>query len=203
MSLLDKIKSVFGKKAEIRSGALSPEQVKEKIQSAGIGKVVEIIRIGYDGEIDDMPLIMQIIEIEDDYFIGKIVNPERDMIEDTSDTVIYAKKGGGTIEYYYNDGDIKDIIISNDEEILTSSKNLEELREILEAIEVDDPVLVCYWNKSSHGTVNALGVLKDKNLENGSFKVELTSINNIELEKKQEINLDLNKDLIIDIQYAG
>jgi hypothetical protein len=204
MGFLEAVKNMFTrKKIDIRPGALAPEEVKKKIREIGEGKIVEIIRIGYDGEIDDIPLIVKILEIRDEYFIGKVVNPEREMIEETSDTVVYAKKGGGVIEYYYSDGDIKDIVVSHDEEILETSKNVEELKEIFSAIEVGDPVLICYWDRDKHGTINVLGILKTKDEKEGVFEIELRSINNIELEKKETRTFDINKDLIIDIQYAG
>lgn len=203
MGLLGKIKNLFKKKSEYRKGALPPEEVKKRIKEIGENKVVEIIRIGYDDEIDDMPLILQIKDIQEDYFVGKVINPEREMIEKNSENVVYAKKGGGVIEYRYDDGDIKDIVVSKDEEILQNSKNIEELKEMLQAIEINDPVLICYWDKESHGTINTKGKLVEKKIENYSFKIEIESINNIELQKKQVISFDLQKDLIIDIQYAG
>lgn len=204
MGILDSVKSLFTRKQqELRPGAMPPEEVKKRIREIGEDKIIEIIRIGYDGEIDDIPLIVRILEIQDEYFIGKVINPERELIEETSESVVYAKKGGGVIEYYYSDGDIHDIIESRDEEILETAKNIEELKEIFEAIELEDPILVCYWDRSKHGTINVLGILKSKDQEKGTFEIELQSINNVELEKKQTRKFDLNKDLIIDIQYAG
>lgn len=202
MGLLDSLKQIFRKKSPLRPGALKPAEVKRRIQEIGPGKVVEIIRIGYDGEIDDIPLIMQIIEVRDDYFTGKIINPERDFIEKNSSTLVYARRGGGVIEYSYADGDIKDIILSRDEEILQNAKNLEELKELLTAIEINDPVLICFWDKNSHGTINAHGKLIHKDMNQLTFSIQIDSINFVELEQKQVLDFDLKKDLVIDLQYA-
>ncbi len=40
----------------VRGGAMSPDELKKKIESIGVGKQIEISRVGYDGALDDMPI---------------------------------------------------------------------------------------------------------------------------------------------------
>ncbi len=53
------------------------------------------------------------------------------MIESATRQLIYAKKGGGVIEFNYNDGDIKEIAVSQDQELLEKERDLSSLKEIL------------------------------------------------------------------------
>ncbi len=191
------------KKTEIRKGAMSPEKVKKTINEIGANKIIEITRIGYDGEIDDMPLMAKIIDISDDYFTVVVINPERSMIEDSTSQTVYAKKGGGRIEFNYDDGDIYSLEVSKDEEELKEAKDIEMLKEMVIAMDKDDPVLVCYWDAERRGVINVQGIFMDKSDDNKSFLIHLTSVNNIELEEKRDLNFNLDKDLVIDIQYAG
>ncbi len=192
-----------GKKAtQIRPGAMTPEQVKKRIEEIGVGKQVEIIRVGFDGEIDDMPLIVEILLITNDGFTGKIVNLEREIIESATEKLVYAKKGGGIIDFHYDDGDIKEINISKDQELLEQERNVDSLREIVTALDVGDTVLVAYYDAKNQGTVNAEGKLLEKEEDGRRFKLQIEKINKIELEKKLEKTFDVEKDIVIDIEMV-
>lgn len=184
----------------LRPGAMTPEQVKQKIESIGEGRVVEIIRIGYDGQIDDMPLIVEITGIYPSGFSGRIVNVEREMIEKGTSKLVYARRGGGTIEFRYDDGDIKEIKESEDEEFLTEERDIASLKEILSALEKGDRVLIAYYEAKHRGSVNAEGTILEKSADNTKFKILLEKINRIELEDKMEREFDIEKDLVIDIE---
>ncbi len=191
-----------GVKAETRPGAMSPEQVKAKINEIGIGKQIEILRIGYDGEIDDMPIIVEILDIYEDGFSGKIVNVERQMIESATEKLVYAKKGGGIIHFRFDDGDIKEITVSQDEQLLQQERNIEALKEILNALDIGDRVMIAYYDEKERGTLNAEGVLLEKSEDGHTFRLQLEKINRIELEKKITKTFSIDKDLVIDIEIV-
>ena len=92
----------------IRKGAMQPDEVRRIINQIGIGKQIEIMRIGYDGTLDDMQVIVEILDISNHGFTGRIINLERSMIEGATRNLVYAKKGGGVLEFNFNDGDIKE-----------------------------------------------------------------------------------------------
>ncbi len=186
---------------KVRPGALLPEEVKKQIKEIGLGKQVQIIRVGFDGSIDDMPIIIEIIDIDEEGFTGRVVNPERQMIESATKSVVYAKHGGGIISFRYDDGDIKEILLSQDEVILEEERNVESLREILGALSVGDRVRVAYYDPVEKGTLNAEGTMLEKQSEN-SFKMTIEKINHIELENKVTKQFDVEKDLVIDIELV-
>lgn len=189
-------------KISVRSGAMLPSEVKQKIQDIGIGKQIEILRIGFDGNMDDMPINVEIIDISDYSFTGKIINLERQMIEDATEKLVYAKQGGGVLEFNYDDGDIKEIVVSRDEELLTQERNLDNLKEILTALESGDHVIVAYYDNKSKGTVNTEGIITEKADEKDTFTLQIEKINRIELEKKYTKQFDLERDLVIDIELV-
>jgi hypothetical protein len=186
----------------IRGGALQPDEVKKRIQEAGIGKQVEIIRIGYDGMLDDMPVVVEIIDISNHGFTGRIVNLERLMIESATRNLIYAKKGGGVLEFFYNDGDIKDITLSRDKELLEKERNISSLTEILAALDQGDHVIVAYFDTKHKATVNTEGMILEKDETNENFTLQIEKINRIELEKKISKQFNIQKDLVIDIEMV-
>ncbi len=190
------------KKVQIRPGAMPPEEVKKRISEIGVGKQVEIIRVGFDGEIDDMPLIVEILYIGNEGFTGKIVNLERELIESATEKLVYAKKGGGIIDFRYDDGDIKEINVSQDQELLEQERNVDSLREIVTALDVGDTVLVAYYDAKNQGTVNAEGKLLEKDSDGNQFKMLIEKVNKIELEKKLEKTFDIEKDIVIDIEMV-
>lgn len=197
----------FGKRektptTELRPGALSPEEVKRQIQEHGIGSVIEILRIGYDGTIDDIPMLIKIMRIVEDGFSGKIVNVERQMIEEGTEKIVFAKKGGGIVEFLYDDGDIKEIIKSTDESELAESRDTSAQKEILAALEIGDKIMMAYFDEQQNGTVNVEGTLLSKSPENDKFKIMIEQVNKIEIEKKVEKEFDIEKDLVIDIDMV-
>lgn len=194
----------FGKKkkvltSESRPGALKPEEVKKIVNELGTGSVVEILRIGYDGTIDDIPMLIKITNITDESFNGKIVNVERQMIEEGTEKLIFAKKGGGVIEFFYDEGDIKDIVQSVDHTVVAESRDVSAQKEILAALEIGDKILMAYHDEKQHGSVNVEGTLLSKSPENNRFRIMIEKINRIEIEKKVEKEFDVEKDLVIDI----
>jgi hypothetical protein len=194
--------SVKKKRARVRTGAMQPEQVRRKIQEIGVGKQVEILRIGYDGELDDMPINVEIIDISNNGFTGKIINLERQMIESATRKLIYAKKGGGTLDFFYDDGDIKEITVSRDQELLEQERNIAGLKEILAALDTGDPVIVAYFDDKQKGTVNTEGVITHKDESNETFTLQIEKINRIELEQKISKTFDIKQDLVIDIEMV-
>lgn len=184
---------------EVRPGALAPEEVKRAVERIGYGKIVEILRIGYDGTADDMPMIVELTHITGEGFSGKIVNVERGIIEGSSKSIVYAKRGGGVIEFLYSDGDIKEIKESRDAEELSSAREITTIMELLMALEVKDRILVAYYDEKHRGTVNIEGVLLSKSSGHKIFKMVIEKINGIELEKKIERQFDIENDLVIDI----
>jgi hypothetical protein len=186
----------------IRGGALQPDEVKRRITQIGIGKQVEISRIGYDGTLDDIPIVVEIIDISNNGFTGRIVNLERLMIESATRNLIYAKRGGGVLEFFYNDGDIKDITLSRDKELLEKERNIAGLKEILAALDKGDQVIVAYFDSKHKGTINTEGVIIEKDELNENFTLKIEKINRIELEKKISKQFNIQKDLVIDIEMV-
>ncbi len=188
-----------GSSVKLRPGAMTPEALKKRITEIGTGKVVEIIRIGYDGTIDDIPMTVEITNIWQDGFSGRVVNVERELIEESSQMMVYAKRGGGTIEFKFTDGDIKEIVESTEAEELSKERNVSAILEIVEALDINDRVLVAYFDKNRRGTVNVEGVLLSKDIPGKSFRVVIDKINNIELENKMTREFNILSDLIIDV----
>jgi hypothetical protein len=186
----------------IRPGAMLPEVVHQKIRNIGVGKQVEIIRIGFDGEIDDMPIMIELIDVDETGFTGKIMNVERHLIESATDKLVYAKKGGGIITFNFNDGDIKDIIEIKDKQYLEEERNIGAIKEILAALEKDDKVIVAYYDSKEKGTLNAEGILLEKNLDQNKFSIQIEKINRIELERKIKRDFDIEKDIVIDLDMV-
>ncbi len=189
-------------KIQVREGAMQPDAVKRRIQEIGVGRQAEILRIGYDGAIDDMPVLVEIIDISASSFTGKIINVERQMIESATRNLVYAKKGGGVVEFFYEDGDIKDITLSRDQELLEKERNIAGLKEILSALDAGDQVLIAFYDDKKKGTINTEGTLIQKDDQNEQFTVQIEKINRIELEQKLKRSFDIRKDLVIDIEMV-
>lgn len=124
------------------------------------------------------------------------------MIESATRNLVYAKKGGGVLDFEYNDGDIKEINVPHDEELLQQERNIESLKEILTALDTGDQVIVAYYDEKQKGTVNTEGVITEKADNNESFALQIEKINRIELEKKINKKFNLNSDLIVDIEMV-
>ena len=194
----------FGKKKRMtetaqRPGAVSEQDLKRRVKEFGEGAIVEILRIGYDGTIDDIPMMIKITSITEDSFTGRIVNVERQMIEERTEKLIFAKKGGGLIEFFYDEGDIRDITRSMDETVVAESRDISSQKEILAALEIGDKIMMAYLDEKQHGSVNVEGTLLSKSEENTRFKIMIEKVNRIEVEKKVEKEFDVEKDLVIDI----
>ncbi|MGH1366163.1 MAG: hypothetical protein ACRBF0_21565 [Calditrichia bacterium] len=182
-----------------RPGAMYPNELRDEIERIGTGKIVELIRIGYDGELDDMPIIIEITETRREGFSGKIVNVERDLIEENSEKTVYAKRGGGLIHFQYNDGDIKEVLENHDLEELAQERDISAIVEVVSALESGDRVLTAYYDKKHRGTVNVEGVMVSKSPDHKSFRIKVEKINGVELDNQVEKQFNAEDDVVIDI----
>ncbi|MCB0280361.1 MAG: hypothetical protein KDD94_12705 [Calditrichaeota bacterium] len=192
----------FGKKDKnqpvIREGAIEPEKLKELIEKIGISKKIIIKRIDYDGnELEKSTVIITSTHM--DHFTGKVVNLDRDLQEESSGNKIFIKGGGGTVDFYYADGDISSIEEDIDNELIhTKDKN--EILEVVEALEVNDEILISFYRKGSGGVINGNGVLSEKDMAEKTFSVQLSTLNGIEQNPTKEFTFKIMEDPIIDLQ---
>ena len=192
----------FGKKDKgeetTREGAIPGNDLKEKIEKIGISKKIIIKRLDYDGnELEKSTII--ITSIHDDHFTGKIVNLDRDLQEESSGNKIFIKGGGGTVDFFYADGDISSIEEDIDNELIhTKDKN--EILEVVEALEINDEILITFYREGSGGMINGNGILVNKNLEEKTFSVELSTLNGIEQNPAKSFTYKIMEDPIIDLQ---
>ncbi len=189
------------RKVELRPGAMPPEKVREIIKRIGKGKKVNIQRVEYDGTPEEKPVTVKIIDITDDYFTGSVINVERSIKQELDERIVYIKGGGGTIDFYYDDGDIMSIEEDVDEQII-QQRNVEELLEILDALEINEEILISYYDEEKGGVINGRGKLVDKDLTSKDFSVEFSVINDIELDKPKTIRLNLEKNIVLDIEVV-
>ena len=136
-----------------------------------------------------------------DHFTGKVVNVDREVSESQDKKLIFVKGGGGTIDFLFADGDIISIEEDIDEEII-EERSIEEVREILEALDIEEDITISYYDKDKGGVMNGLGVLTDKNMETLDFKVTLSMINEIKLNDPKEISLNIENDQILDLEVV-
>ena len=196
----------FGKKKDgkgnVRPGALTPSELKALINEIGNKKKVNVTRVEYDGTPEDKPLSIQIVDIRDDHFTGRIINLERSIKQEMNDKLVFVKGGGGTIDFYFSEGDIKSVEQDVDEDIIFEEKNPDILLEILDALDLNESVLISFYDRDKGGVMNGSGKLVEKNVEEKTFTVELSLINDIELDSPKKINLDLKKDSILDLEVV-
>jgi len=184
-----------------RPGALAADELKRQVISIGRGKKVNITRLEIDGTPEDLPVSVKIIDIGADHFTGKVINVERSISESQSDKLIYARSGGGTIDFRFNDGDIMKVEVDIDEQIV-KQRNIDEIREILDALDIGEDINISYYDKNEGGVINGTGVLDDKNMETLDFKITLRLINEIELKQPREVHLNLEKSEILDLEIV-
>ncbi len=189
------------KKVRVRPGALTPEELKTIVNQIGKNKKVNIVRVEYDGTPEDKPVAIKIADIQEDYFTGVIVNLERSIKQEMDQKLVFVKGGGGTIDFYFNEGDIKSVVEDIDESIL-EPKDPAELLEILDALDLDEAILLSFYDRDKGGVMNGSGKLVEKDVENKTFKVELNLINDIELDVPKTIQLDLDKDTVLDLEIV-
>lgn len=183
-----------------RPGALPPDVVRRRIDEIGVGKLVEIRRIGFDGTADEHPIVVEIQGIYKDGFSGKVTNFERGVIHRSDDGVTYGKTGGGVIRFNYLDGDIKDLNPAKKPQKKSSSeRNISGMKDILTELGIEERIVVKYYDRRHRGTVNVEGVLVSKSMTNTIFKMIIDKINNIELESKFSQQFDIEKELVVDI----
>ncbi len=187
------------KKIEVRPGAMQPEEVKKRINEIGKNKKVNIRRVEFDGTPEQEPISVKVVDIRDEYFTGSIINVERSLKQEQDDKLVYVKGGGGTLDFYYNDGDIMSIEEDIDEEII-QEHDTEELLQILDALDLNESILISYYDRTKGGVINGSGKLVAKDIEKKTFTAELNLVNDIELDKPKVVNLDLEKDTVLDIE---
>jgi hypothetical protein len=190
---------LFKSKPKVRAGALLADEVKSKLIKIGRGKKIKITRLAYDGTPEDPPIEVKIIDIGNNHFTGKVINVERSISEGQSDKLIFIKGGGGTIDFFYADGDILSLEVDIDEKIV-EQRNIEEIREILDALDLKEEITISYYDKIQGGVINGVGILEEKNMETLDFKVTLSLINDIKLKKDKTVILNLNNDKILDLE---
>ena len=180
---------------------IPPNELKKRVIGIGRGKKVSITRLSYEGVPEDHPVAVKIIDIGNDHFTGKVVNVDREVSESQDTRLIFVKGGGGTIDFRFRDGDIIAIEEDIDEEII-EERSIEEVREILEALDIQEDITISYYDKDKGGVINGLGVLTDKNMDTLDFKVTLSMINEITLREPKEVSLNLEKDQILDLEVV-
>lgn len=181
--------------------AIPADKLKQMINTIGKGQKVNITRITYDGTPEDKPVSVKIVDIREEYFTGRVVNVERSIKQAENDSVVYVKGGGGAIDFYFEDGDIQSIEEDIDQEVI-ETRNVQEVKEILEALDINEDIIVSYYDESEGGVINGVGVLVEKDMETMDFKVKFTMINEIELNAPREILLNLNNDKIVDLEVV-
>ncbi len=189
------------RRVELRKGVMSAEELKEKVISIGRGKKVDITRMAYDGKPEEPPIAVKLIDIGGDHFTGKIINVDRSISESQDTRLIFVRGGGGTVDFRYDDGDIIKVEEDIDEEIV-QQRNIEEVREILEALDLNEDINISYYDKNEGGVINGTGKLVEKDVESGDFKIILHLINEIELKNEQEVLLNLERDEILDLEIV-
>ena len=198
--------NLFKSKKKISTLPGSPQviqatELKKRVIGIGRGKKVSITRLSYEGVPEEHPVAVKIIDIGNDHFTGKVVNVDREVSESQDTRLIFVKGGGGTIDFRFRDGDIIAIEEDIDEEII-EERSIEEVREILEALDIQEDITISYYDKDKGGVINGLGVLTDKNMDTLDFKVTLSMINEITLREPKEVSLNLEKDQILDLEVV-
>jgi hypothetical protein len=189
------------KQAQVRPGALTPDDLKKRVNEIGKGKKVNIQRVQYDGTPEEQPIIVKLLAIRDEYFTGEFVNVERSIKQEMDDKLIYVKGGGGSIDFYYTDGDIMSIEEDFDETII-HQMNEDEVLEILDALDLNESIRISYYDKSKGGVMNGTGKLLEKDVSNKSFKVELNLVNDIELDHVKTVSLNLDQIPVFDLEVV-
>jgi len=179
------------KKIQVRPGALQPDELRERIKKIGKDKKVNIVRVQYDSSAEENPVSVKIVNIQEDYFTGVIVNVERSIKQEMDDKLIYVKGGGGTVDFYYNDGDIMSVEEDFDETIIQEMDE-EQVLEILDALDLNENVRISYYDKGKGGVINGMGRLVSKEVAAKTFVMELTLINDIELDDPKKVTLNLD-----------
>ena len=188
-------------KVQVRPGALTPEELRKLVKEIGKNKKVNIRRVEYDGTPEERAIAVQLIDIRDEYFTGKVINIERSIKQDMDDKLVYVKGGGGTIDFYFNEGDIMSVEEDIDE-VVIHEMNEEELLAILDALDLDESILISYYDQNKGGVINGTGKLVEKDIESKVFKVELNLINDIELDDPKMVRLNLEKDKVLDLEVV-
>ena len=80
--------------------------------------------------------------------------------------------------------------------------NEKELLEILDALDLDESILISYYDMDKGGVINGTGKLIEKDVENRTFKVELSLINDIELDEPKTIEFNLENDKVLDLEVV-
>jgi len=188
-------------KAPKYENTIPSDKLKKIIADIGKGQKVNITRVTYDGTPEDKPVSVKIVDIREDHFTGRVVNVERSIKQAENDSLVYVKGGGGAIDFYYEDGDIISVEEDIDQEVI-ETRNVQEVKEILEALDIDEDIIVSYYDESEGGVINGKGKLIEKDMDTMDFKVKFMMINEIDLNNPREILLNLNNDKIVDLEIV-
>lgn len=190
-------------KARVREKlhVIPAEDLKKRVIELGRGRKVSILRLTYDGTPEDHPVAVKIIDIGNDHFTGKVVNVDREVSESQEKKLVFLKGGGGTIDFRFADGDI--ISLEEDiDEVVIEERSIEEVREILEALDLNEDITISYYDKDKGGVINGAGQLTAKNMESLDFQVTLRIINEISLKEPRIVSLNLENDKILDLEVV-
>ena len=109
--------------------------------------------------------------------------------------------GGGNIDFYFNDGDIMSIEEDIDETII-HEMNEGQFLEILDALDLNESVMISYYDRIKGGVMNGTGELVEKNVAEKSFKIKLNLLNDIELDDPKTVSLNLEVDTVLDLEVV-
>jgi len=88
------------------------------------------------------------------------------------------------------------------DEIIIEQKNETELLEILDALDLNESILISYYDRGKGGVLNGTGRLLSKDVGAKTFEVELNLINDIELDKPKTVSLNTEKDTVLDLEVV-
>ena len=74
--------------------------------------------------------------------------------------------------------------------------------EILDALDLNESVIISYYDKIKGGVVNGSGELVEKNVAEKTFKVKLNLLNDIELDEPRTVSLSLDTDSVLDLEVV-
>jgi hypothetical protein len=174
---------LFGKKkVKIREGALAPDQVEEVIKTLIVNDGVTVERINWDGSVSSVSGRVSHVNTDLDEF---------GMVEEAT---------GESMTFNVVAGDIAKITriaisIDIDESQAESYMSVDNIIQMLEALDHGDHISVSYYDPYKGKGVSKAGVITLKDEYNKLFSIEYE----LEGGERQELHFDLTKDKIIDI----
>jgi hypothetical protein len=173
---------LFGKKKiKKREGALDSEQVQEVIKTLVVNDGVTVERINWDGSVSSVSGRVSHVNADGDVF---------GMVEEAT---------GEAMTFDVEAGDISKITriaisIDIDESHAESYMSVDNIVQMLEALDHGDTISVSYYDPYKGKGVSKVGIITLKDEYNKLFSIEYD-----ENGEKMEQHFDLTKDKIIDI----